>query len=113
MRRRTTPPAGWWPPSAGKTSSSAETPLQVSAPTPGKRAAPPTQAQIIRRVNANFAKTARMPFVLRGEYKIMVRPHGGLLVGKVMMPELVRAIASVAKVSSEEIQRDKVCPNVA
>ncbi|KAL3192436.1 hypothetical protein MRX96_059077 [Rhipicephalus microplus] len=55
----------------GKTSSSAETPLQVSAPTPGKRAAPPTQAQIIRRVNANFAKTARMPFVLRGEYKIV------------------------------------------
>ncbi|KAL3215751.1 hypothetical protein MRX96_033486 [Rhipicephalus microplus] len=29
------------------------------------------------------------------------------------MPELVRAIASVAKVNSEEIQRDMVCPNVA
>ncbi|KAH8040588.1 hypothetical protein HPB51_011416 [Rhipicephalus microplus] len=96
-----------------KTSGSAEPPLQVSAPTIGKRAAQPTRAQIIKRVNANFAKTARMPFVPRGEYKIVVRPRGGLLVGKVMMPELVRAVASAAKVNSEEIQRDTVCPNLA
>ncbi|KAH8029753.1 hypothetical protein HPB51_003705 [Rhipicephalus microplus] len=54
-----------------------------------------------------------MPFVPRGEYKIVVRPRGGLLVGKVMMPELVRAVASAAKVNSEEIQRDTVCPNLA
>ncbi|KAH8030736.1 hypothetical protein HPB51_011536 [Rhipicephalus microplus] len=96
-----------------KTSGSAETPLQVSAPTPGKRAAQPTRVRVIKRVNANFSKTARMPFVPRGEYKIVVRPRGALLVGKVMMPELVRAISSAAKVNSEEIQRDTVCPNVA
>ncbi|KAH8042596.1 hypothetical protein HPB51_024817 [Rhipicephalus microplus] len=96
-----------------KTSGSAETPLQVSVPTPGKRVAQPTRAQIIKRVNANFAKTARMPFVPRGEYKIVARPCGGLLVGKVMMPELVRAIASAPKVNSEEIQRDTICPNLA
>ncbi|KAL3226108.1 hypothetical protein MRX96_004547 [Rhipicephalus microplus] len=80
-----------------KTSGSAETPLQFSTPTPGKRAAQPTRAQIIKRVNANFAKTARMPFVPRGEYKIVVRPHGRLIVGKVITPELVRAVASTAK----------------
>ncbi|KAH8009813.1 hypothetical protein HPB51_019882 [Rhipicephalus microplus] len=96
-----------------KTSGSAETPLQFSTPTPGKRAVQPTRAQIIKRVNANFAKTARMPFVPRGEYKIVVRPHGRLIVGKVTTPELVRAVASTAKVNSEEIQRDTVCPNLA
>ncbi|KAH8036039.1 hypothetical protein HPB51_016343 [Rhipicephalus microplus] len=58
-----------------KTSGSEETPLQVSAPTPG--------------------------------------PAGGLLVDKVMMLELVRAVASAARVNSEKIQRDTVCPYVA
>ncbi|KAL3214136.1 hypothetical protein MRX96_007263 [Rhipicephalus microplus] len=96
-----------------KTSGSAETPLQVSPPTLGKRAAQPIRAQIIKRVNMNFAKAARMPFVPRGEYKIVVKPRGGVLVGKLMMPELVRAKASVAKVNSEEIKRDTVCPKVA
>ncbi|KAL3211002.1 hypothetical protein MRX96_008509 [Rhipicephalus microplus] len=60
-----------------KTSGSEETPLQVSAPTPGKRAAQATWAQIFKRIDSNFAKTASMPFVPRGEYKIVVRPRGG------------------------------------
>ncbi|KAL3196207.1 hypothetical protein MRX96_015554 [Rhipicephalus microplus] len=70
-----------------KTSGSAETPLPVSAPTPDKRAAQPIRAEIINRVNANFAKTTRMPFVPRSEYKIVVRPRGGLLDAKMMQLE--------------------------
>ncbi|KAH7953674.1 hypothetical protein HPB49_010992 [Dermacentor silvarum] len=41
------------------------------------------------------------------------RPRGGLLVGKIMMPELVQAIAGAARISLEDIQRDTICPNVA
>ncbi|KAH7945710.1 hypothetical protein HPB49_014388 [Dermacentor silvarum] len=91
----------------------AETPQQVSAPQPGKKAAQPTRAQIIKKVNANFAKTARMPHVPRGECKVIVRPRGGMLVGKIMMPELVQVIAGAARISLEQIQRDTICPNVA
>ncbi|KAH7964747.1 hypothetical protein HPB49_001116 [Dermacentor silvarum] len=74
------------------TLNNAETPQQVSAPQPGKKAAQPTRAQIIKKVNANFAKTARMPHVPRGECK---------------------AIAGAARISLEDIQRDTICPNVA
>ncbi|KAH7975030.1 hypothetical protein HPB49_022909 [Dermacentor silvarum] len=76
------------------TLNNAETPQKVSAPQPGKKAAQPTRAQIIKKDNANFAKTARMPHVPRGECKVIVRPRGGLLVGKIMMPELMQAIAA-------------------
>lgn len=104
-----------WDTQRGKkaTPNNAETPQQVSAPQPGKKAAQPTRAQIIKKVNANFAKTARMPHVPRGECKVIVRPRGGLLVGKIMMPELVQAIAGAARISLEDIQRDTICPNVA
>ncbi|KAH7953483.1 hypothetical protein HPB49_009219 [Dermacentor silvarum] len=51
------------------TLNNAESPQQVSAPQPGKKAAQPTRAQIIKKVNANFAKTARMPHVPRDECK--------------------------------------------
>lgn len=104
-----------WPTQRGKkaTPNNAETPQQVSAPQPGKKAAQPTRAQIIKKVNANFARTARMPNVPRGECKVIVRPRGGLLVGKIMMPELVQAIAGAARISLEDIQRDTICPNVA
>ncbi|KAH7958220.1 hypothetical protein HPB49_000007 [Dermacentor silvarum] len=95
------------------TLNNAESPQQVSAPQPGKKAAQPTRAQIIKKVNANFAKTARMPHVPRDECKVIVRPRGGLLVGKIMMPELVQAIAGAARISLEDIQRDTICPNVA
>lgn len=95
------------------TPNNAETPQQVSAPQPGKKAAQPTRAQIIKKVNANFAKTARMPNVPRNECKVIVRPRGGLMVGKIMMPELVQAIAGAARISLEDIQRDTICPNVA
>ncbi|KAH8033694.1 hypothetical protein HPB51_015474 [Rhipicephalus microplus] len=83
------------------------------APTPRMRAAQPIRAQSIKRVNANFAKKALISFVSSGEYKIVVKPREGQLVGKVMMPELVQAKASATKVKSEEIQKDTVCPNVA
>ncbi|KAH7953614.1 hypothetical protein HPB49_010599 [Dermacentor silvarum] len=95
------------------TLNNAESPQQVSAPQTGKKAAQPTRAQIIKKVNANFAKTARMPHVPRDECKVIVRPRGGLLVGKIMMPELVQAIAGAARISLEDIQRDTICPNVA
>ncbi|XP_049520585.1 uncharacterized protein LOC119445540 [Dermacentor silvarum] len=74
---------------------------------PAVRSSPANPAQIIKKVNANFAKTARMPHVPRGECKVIVRPRGGLLVGKIMMPGSCRRLRleSTIKLLQETVKQ--------
>ncbi|KAH9382867.1 hypothetical protein HPB48_023485 [Haemaphysalis longicornis] len=74
----------------------------------------PTRAQFARKVNATIEKAARMPNNMpRSEYKIIVRPRGGLMVGKTKPTELMRAIVRAAGIEASASAEDMTCPNVA
>lgn len=61
-----------------------------------------------------MAKTARMPnFSLRDEFRVVVRPSGGLEVGKVPLTDLRRAIFAAVKTSEEAMREDTMLPNLA
>lgn len=81
---------------------------------PGKRSSnsQPSKAQFAQRVNAAFTKAARMPNMPIGEHKVVVRPRGGLLVGKLDPLVLVRAMAAAAKIELNALMSDNACPNV-
>ncbi|KAH9360750.1 hypothetical protein HPB48_020229 [Haemaphysalis longicornis] len=88
---------------------------QQQARQPGKRSSvsQPTRAQFAQKVNAAFARAARMPNVPLGEHKVVVRPRGGLLVGKSDPLELIRAVAVAARIELNAFWTDTACPNVS
>lgn len=73
-----------------------------------------TRAQFANKVNAVMAKTARMPnFASRDENRVVVRPRGGLVVGKVLLTDLRRAVFAAAGVDAAAMEEDSVSPNAA
>ncbi|KAH9364070.1 hypothetical protein HPB48_016033 [Haemaphysalis longicornis] len=72
----------------------------------------PTRAQFANKVNAVMTKTARMPnFASRDENRVVVRPRGGLVVGKVLLTDLRRAVFAAAGVDVAAMEEDSVSPN--
>lgn len=83
-------------------------------PNASQRHVQPTRAQFASKINANMAKTARMPnFAPRDEFRVVMRPRGGLEVGKVPLIDLRRAIFAAAKASEEAEREDTMLPNLA
>lgn len=74
----------------------------------------PTRAQFARKVNASMAKAAKMPnFAPRDEIKVVVRPRGGLMVGKTKPMGLMSAIIKAAGIEISAAAEDTTSPNVA
>lgn len=49
----------------------------------------------------------------RSEFKIIIRPRGGLHTGRVNATELMAAIMTATETPKEETMQDTICPNVA
>lgn len=59
-------------------------------------------------------KAARMPRDMdRDEYKVVIRPRGGLVVGKAKPTTLMRAITGAAGMDPQSAAEDTVYPNIA
>ncbi|KAH7938678.1 hypothetical protein HPB51_028804 [Rhipicephalus microplus] len=72
------------------------------------------KAQYVAKVNANMAKSARMPtFAKKDEHRVVVRPRGGLVVSATKMTTLRTAIITVANIKIEEAEDDSFAPNAA
>lgn len=72
------------------------------------------KAQYVAKVNANMAKSARMPtFAKKDEHRVVVRPRGGLVVSATKMSVLRAAIIAAANIKIEEAEDDSFAPNVA
>ncbi|XP_077553486.1 uncharacterized protein LOC144168358 [Haemaphysalis longicornis] len=83
-------------------------------PSASQRHATLTRAQIASKVNAGMAKSARMPnFASRDEFRVVVRPRGGLEIGKTPLTDLRRAIFAAAKADEEAVREDTMLPNIA
>lgn len=73
----------------------------------------PTRAQFARKVNVSMAKAAKMPnFAPRDEIKVVVRPRGGLMVGKTKPMELMSAIIRAAGIEISAAAEDTTSLNV-
>ncbi|KAH7946243.1 hypothetical protein HPB49_021883 [Dermacentor silvarum] len=70
--------------------------------------------QYVAKVNANMAKSARMPtFAKKDEHRVVVRPRGGLVVSATKMSVLRAAIITAANIKIEEAEDDSFAPNAA
>lgn len=116
---------------AKKKQSASGTPLQQGSPQSGKPSASNSatnakskpganggqraaRAQFAAKVNANMAKTARMPrFANKDEIRVVIRPRGGLVIARTPMSALRGAIFAAANVGEEEAELDSVSPNAA
>ncbi|KAH8022771.1 hypothetical protein HPB51_005069 [Rhipicephalus microplus] len=71
------------------------------------------KAQYVAKVNANMAKSARMPtFAKKDEHRV-VRPRGGLVVSATRMTTLRTAIITAANIKIEEAEGDLFAANAA
>ncbi|KAK8778976.1 hypothetical protein V5799_019682 [Amblyomma americanum] len=64
-----------------------------------------------KNFKSKLLKAARMPELPRQDIKIVMRPRGGLNLGKVSRFEISRAIIAAANLSGEEVTQDVICPN--
>ncbi|KAH7959096.1 hypothetical protein HPB49_008244 [Dermacentor silvarum] len=72
------------------------------------------KAQYVAKVNANMAKSARMPtFAKKDEHRVVVRPQGGNVVSATKMSVLRAAIITAANIKIEEAEDDSFAPNAA
>ncbi|KAL3219977.1 hypothetical protein MRX96_005724 [Rhipicephalus microplus] len=72
------------------------------------------KAQYVAKVNANIAKSARMPtFAKKDEHRVVVRPRGELVVSATKMTPLRTAIITAANIKIEEAEDDSFAPNAA
>lgn len=72
------------------------------------------KAQYVAKVNANMAKSARMPTLAKkDEHRVVVRPRGGLVVSATKMSALRAAIIAAANIKIEDAEDDTFAPNVA
>ncbi|KAH8041139.1 hypothetical protein HPB51_013799 [Rhipicephalus microplus] len=72
------------------------------------------KAQYVAKVNANIAKSARMPtFAEKDEHRVVVRPRGGLVVSATKMTTLRTAVITAANIKIEEAEDDSFAPNAA
>ncbi|KAH8026778.1 hypothetical protein HPB51_024327 [Rhipicephalus microplus] len=72
------------------------------------------KVQYVAKVNANMAKSARMPtFTKKGEHRVVVRPRGALVVSATKMSTLRAAIITAANIKIEEADDDSFALNAA
>ncbi|KAL1481634.1 hypothetical protein MTO96_034326 [Rhipicephalus appendiculatus] len=64
-------------------------------------------AQLISRIT----RASRMPRLPTGDYKIVIRPRGGLQISQLSLTELNKAVYEAAKIPYEERETDRICPN--
>lgn len=110
MRRRTTGEEA----AGGKsvpTSSAASAAAVASVPAPA--AAPvKNQAKFVRQVAARLTKAARMPRELpKGDFRVILRPRGGLNVARTAAPLLMEAIFEMVGTTLQESREDAICTN--
>ncbi|KAH7963722.1 hypothetical protein HPB52_022460 [Rhipicephalus sanguineus] len=95
---------------AGKPSKS----LSASNAKPKEERRREQKAQYVAKVNANMAKSARMPTLAKkDEHRVIVRPRGGLVVSATKMSALRAAIIAAANIKIEDAEQDTFAPNVA
>ncbi|KAL1482030.1 hypothetical protein MTO96_034053 [Rhipicephalus appendiculatus] len=64
--------------------------------------------QLLRQIT----KASRMPHLPRGDYKIIIRPRGGLRVAECGAVRLATSIYQAAAIPTEAQDEDMVCPNL-
>lgn len=52
-----------------------------------------------------------MPRLPTGDFKIVIRPRGGLQLSKLSLTELDKAVYEAAEIPYEERETDTICPN--
>lgn len=83
--------------------------VPAPAATPAKN-----QARFAKQVAARLTKAARMPRELpKGDYRVILRPRGGLNVARTAAPLLMEAILEVAGITLQESREDAICTNDA
>lgn len=58
-----------------------------------------------------ICKASRMPHLPRGDYKIVIRPTGGIKIFEHGVVNLTAAVQDVAGIPPEEREEDIICPN--
>ncbi|KAH7961779.1 hypothetical protein HPB52_012079 [Rhipicephalus sanguineus] len=70
-----------------------------------------TQTKTQDRLLGRIEKTSRMPRLPAGDYKVVIRPRGGLCVAQLGPTEINRCVYEAAGIPFEERQFDVICPN--
>lgn len=63
------------------------------------------------RAREKVIKNARMPALPREDFKIVLRPRGGIDISKAGQVEAGRAVCEAARITREESARNVICPN--
>lgn len=72
------------------------------------------QAKFVKRITTKISKAARMPRTLpREDIKVVIRPRGGLNVGRTEVSKLMAAIFAATGTTLQESREDTICTNVA
>ncbi|KAG0436234.1 hypothetical protein HPB47_018065 [Ixodes persulcatus] len=73
---------------------------------------PKTRASFAKRVADSVTKAARMPIDMpKEDTKIVMRPHGGLNVGRTEVSIIMSVVMTAARVTKEEDKADTICTN--
>ncbi|KAG0413954.1 hypothetical protein HPB47_008885 [Ixodes persulcatus] len=77
-----------------------------------RQSRPKTRASFAKRVAASVTKAARMPIDMpKEDTKIVMRPHGGLNVGRTEVSIIMSVVMTAARVTKEEAKADTICTN--
>ncbi|KAG0434335.1 hypothetical protein HPB47_019173, partial [Ixodes persulcatus] len=77
-----------------------------------RQSRPKTRASFAKRVAASVTKAARMPIDMpKEDTKIVMRPRGGLNVGKTEVLIIMSVVMTAARVTKEEAKADTICTN--
>ncbi|KAL1482960.1 hypothetical protein MTO96_033463 [Rhipicephalus appendiculatus] len=70
-----------------------------------------TQATTQDGLLGRLRKRSRMPTLPAGDYKVVIRPRGGLCVAQLGRTEINRCIYEAATIPFEDRGYDVICPN--
>ncbi|XP_029845315.3 uncharacterized protein LOC115328243 [Ixodes scapularis] len=77
-----------------------------------RQSRPKTRASFAKRVAASVTKAARMPIDMpKEDTKIVMRPRGGLNVGRTEVSVIMSVAMTAARVTKEEAKADTICTN--
>ncbi|KAG0420477.1 hypothetical protein HPB47_003473 [Ixodes persulcatus] len=77
-----------------------------------RQSRPKTRASFAKRVAASVTKAARMPIDMSKEdTKVVMRPRGGLNVGRTEVSIIMSVVMTAARVTKEEDKADTICTN--
>lgn len=79
-----------------------------------RQSRPKEKANFVKRVTANIKREARMPATMpREDFKIVMRPRGGLNVARIEASVVTDAVMAAAGTAREHEREDMVCVNAA